>query len=361
MKPKRIVLLFAVLFLLWGSIPAQATNSTEQVSPERIAEFIHWYPAIEQVKIHDEWLQKYKQGEWQFTGMVTADDRTVITPQADVNYGYSWFNISNQPVVVNMPKYDKYYSLSVFDMNHFMEVYVMPDKPVVIRLPHQKSPVKDAIEIVLHTYWGLAFTRQVIVDNEKEVMALAKKITISGGGGDFPYTVPDFTEEEAAAGMEIIKAYSLKVKDGRKLFGSPYEGVGDMDRAAGVFLGQLGTQARYVDYAQDVADQDGNKLTGADRYKITVPQKALSRNQKGYWSYTIYSMEDRYLIPNPKNKYVISSYKAEKNADGTVTINVNPDGTGKNALSTNGTPFYGVFRVYEPVDEVVFPKIRKLQ
>jgi len=64
---------------------------------------------------------------WQFTGMVTADDRTVITPQADVNYGYSWFNISNQPVVVTMPKYDKYYSLSYRPEVPAIRDYKMPD------------------------------------------------------------------------------------------------------------------------------------------------------------------------------------------------------------------------------------------
>ena len=361
---KSIPLLLSALLMGSVALDAQTPqpSATEQnsVTPQRLASFIHWYPAIEQAKMRDEWLQKYKQGEWQFTGMVTAKDRTVITPQADVNYGYSWFNISKEPVVITMPKYDKYYSLSIFDMNHFMEVHVMPNKPVVIRLPHQKSPVKDAIEVVLHTYWGLAFTRQAIVNNEKEVMGLAKKITIKGGGGDFPYIVPDFTPAEREAGMKAIKKYSFTLKNGRKLFGSLYEGVGDMDRAAGVFLGQLGTQARYVDYAQDIADQNGQKLNGHDSYQITVPVKPLTRNSKGYWSYTIYNMQDRYLIPNPKNKYVISSYDAVKNSDGTVTININPKGVGKNVLPSNGKPFYGIFRVYEPVQDVVFPKIKKI-
>lgn len=356
----KAIIILVTIFMISGNITAQESEKTDEVSPERITEYIHWYPAIKQAEMRDEWLQNYKQGEWQFTGLVTAKDRTVITPQADVNYGYSWFNISNQPVVVTLPEYDKYYSLSVFDMNHFMEVYVMPDKPVVIRLPHQKSPVKDAIEIVLHTYWGLAFTRQVIVDNEEEVMNLAKQITITGGGGDFPFVVPDFTKEEEAAGMKIIKDYSLnRVKTGRKLFGTPYEGVGDMDRAAGVFLGQLGTQTRYVDYSQYLVDQNGDKLGGDGNYEIVVPPNGLLRNEKGYWSLTIYNMEDRYLIPNPKNKYSITSYQAKQNADGTYTLRINPNGDGENSIPSAGKPFYGIFRVYEPANGLEFPKIKK--
>lgn len=335
--------------------------SKQTVEDYRIGEYIHWYPAIKQIEMRDEWLEKFKPGEWQFTGMVTADDRTVITPQADVNYGYSWFNISNRPVVITLPAYDKYYSLSVFDMNHFMEVYVMPEKPVVVRLPHQQSPIADAYEIVLQTYQGLAFTRQAIVGNEAEVMNLAAQITLTGGGGDWPFTVPAFTEEEASAGLERIKEYSLgRVKDGRKLFGSPYEGVGDMDRAAGVFLGQLGTQARYVDYTQYLVDQHGEKLNGQSSYEIVVPKEGFLRSEKGYWSLTIYNMADRYLIPNPQGVYNMSMYTAGPNEDGAVTLRINPEGAGENAIPSAGVDFYGVFRVYEPVPNLVFPPIKKV-
>ena len=350
----------SVLFLLFSMTGANAEGDST-VSERRIAEYIHWYPAIEQVRMRDEWLAEYSPGEFQLSGMVTSKDRTVITPQADVNYGYSWFNISKEPVVITMPAYDKYYSLSVFDMNHFMEVFVMPEKPVVVRLSSQKSPIEDAHEIVLQTYQGLVFTRQVVVDNEAEVLKLAEEITISGGGGNKPFIVPSFTEAEAAAGDEIIQEYALKVPNARKLFGSTNEGVGDLDRAAGVFLGQLGTQAWTVDYAQYVADQNGEALTGEASYQVVVPADLpLIADDKGYWSLTIYSMKDRYLIPNDKGRYVISSYKAKKNTDGSITINVNPDGKGTNALPTAGQPFYGVFRVYQPIDDIQFPELTKV-
>ena len=109
-------------------------------------------------------------------------------------------------------------------------------------LPAQKSPIEDAHEIVLQTYQGLVFTRQVVVDNEAEVLKLAEEIAISGGGGNKPFIVPSFTELKQQQGDQIIQDYALKVANARNLFGSANEGVGDLDRAAGVFLGQLGTQ-----------------------------------------------------------------------------------------------------------------------
>ncbi len=359
---KNIRLIFALkivsAFLFATNIHAATPEEpVTAVDSYDVAQYIKWYPAIKQVEMRDVWLKNYKMGEWQFSGAITADDKTVVSPQAGVNYGYSWFNISNEPVVITMPGYDKYYSVSIFDMNHFMQVRVMPKKPVVIRMPHQKSPIEDAHEIVLQTYQGLAFTRQVMVDNEKEVMELANKITITGGGGDFPFVIPDFSKAVEAAGLQKITDTISKSKDASKAFVSPYEGGGDLNRAGGVLAGQLGTQARYVQYGQMLVDQKGKPLNGKDNYEIIVPKEGLVKNDKGYWTMTIYSTADRYLIPNKDNKYYVSSYNGKPNADGSYTIQVNPEGIGKNALPSAGVNFYGVFRIYEPVKNLEFPTI----
>ncbi|WP_162633286.1 DUF1214 domain-containing protein [Echinicola strongylocentroti] len=352
---KRIIILF---FLVWGTVSVQAQ---EAVKPYRVTEYIQWYPAIKQAEMRDKWLEDYEYGEWQFTGMVTAKDRTVVTPQADVNYGYSWFNISNEPVVITMPDYDKYYSLSIFDMNHYMEVRVKPDKPVVVRLPHQKSPIKDAHEVVLQTYQGLAFTRQVIVNNAEEVMGLAKKITITGGNGDYPFIIPDFTKEEAAAGLAEIKTAAASLEGGTKLFGSVYEGVGNLDRALGVFYGQLGTQARYANYQLYATDANGQPLSGNKSYEITIPSSGMIKNENGYWSITVYNAADKYLIPNQKEVYNASSYSSSTNADGSVTVRINPEGNGANAIPTESQNWYCVLRVYEPTDNIQFPDMTTLK
>ena len=363
MKNYKLLLGVAFASLMFLSSPVNAQEKANKApNSADIAEYIKWFPAIKQVEMRDAWLKEYKMGEWQFTGSVTAKDKTVVTPQAGTNYGYTWFNISNEPLVITMPKYDKYYSLSVFDMNHFMEVRVMPEKPVVIRLPHQKSPIKDAYEIVLQTYQGLAFTRQVVVDNEEEVMNLAEKIKMSGGGGDgdAPFIVPNFSQAAQDAGFKIIDDYVNEGNDAAKQFVSPYEGGGDLDRAAGALGGQLGTQARYVQYGPLVFDQNKERLNSKSSYEISVPKEGLLKNDKGYWTVTIYSFGDRFLIPNEKNVYDITSYNAKPNPDGTYTIRINNEGTGENAIPSNGVDYYGVFRVYEPAKDLTFPLIKKV-
>ena len=350
-----------VLFLSNVSLAQEKQNRTLSTFEQfRLTEYIHWYSAIEQQTMMNDWLKKHELGTWSHSGRIGADDRTVITPQADANYGYCWFNISNGPMVIKLPEYERYCSLSIFDMNHFVEdVIVNPDKPIVIRLANQKSPREEAHEVVLRTNSGLAFLRMVIPtpEDEAEVLKLTKKIRTTGGNGAEPFIVPSFTDEERSVALNIIQDYGLKQKTANKMFGKTSQGVGDLDRAAGVYLGQLGIPAEFVQYTQYVKTKDGKQLGGDGHYEITVDPKGMIRDKDGYWSITLYNMEDRYLIPNLQERYSITSYTATANSDGTYTVRINPEGKGENAIPTMRKPVYAIMRVYQPKGTIDFPPI----
>lgn len=322
--------------------------------------FVHWYPAIEQQRMMDAWLADNDVGTWTQTGYLSAADRTVITPNPDMNYGYCWFNVSNGPMVIELPRYRRYLSLSVFDMMHFVPAVVVgPTKPIVIRLGTQASPIPDAHDVVVETVTGLAFLRMVIPEpsDEAEVLALTEQIRTTGGDGRLPFLVPDFTEAEYAAGLEVIREYAMPLTSSLKIFGTREQGAGDLDRCAGVFIGQLGIPATYVQYTQYV-QLDGAPLGGDGSYAITFSPEGMVRDD-GYWSVTVYNREDRYLIPNPLDRYTVSSYVAAPDPDGTVTVLINPDGTGVNAIPTMGKPIYAIMRAYQPQGVVAFPTIRR--
>lgn len=78
------------------------------------------------------WLTKHKKGTFNFTGLVDRSDAMVVTPQATVDYGYNWFSISDAPAIVKTPKYDKFFSVSIFDMKHNI-----PD--VIVNPPPKKN------------------------------------------------------------------------------------------------------------------------------------------------------------------------------------------------------------------------------
>jgi len=122
--------------------------------------------------------------------------------------------------------------------------------------------------------------------------------------------------------------------------------IGEISKAAGVLLGQLGTPTDTVRYAVVLTDSTGQPLRGDATYEVTVP--AGIAEDDGYMSVTAYGVDNKLLIPNDKQIYDQTSYSAEQNAEGTYTVTLGPDGAGQNGIPT-GKDFYLVLRAYVPV------------
>ncbi len=106
--------------------------------------FIREYPNRQQVEMMTAWLASHEPGTFSFSGLVDPNDATVITPQATVDYGYCWFSLSEGPAVVRTPTYDKFFSVSIFDMNHNVPAVVVdPKRPILIVRPGQEVPEGD--------------------------------------------------------------------------------------------------------------------------------------------------------------------------------------------------------------------------
>lgn len=346
--------ILVVLAIMFGSaVYGQQTvynNRVNQNLENTVENYIKEFPNQEQVKMMNIWLEKNEKGTFQFSGLVDPTDETVVTPQATVSYGYNWFSLSDGYAIINTPKYDKYFSVSIFDMLHNIpSVIVSPDKPILLIRPNQIAPEGDYTVVYIETDQGLVFTRMVIVDNEKEVDELSKKITMQGGKGDMTRYVAKFSADvEKDANTIIDAAAPTLIKDTRKLFGYKSGDVGELALAVGVKYGQLGTPSQLATYNMFFNDSEGNPLDGNSIYEITVP--ANTYRESGYMSLTIYGVDNKLLIPNKKGVYDQTSYSAKPNKDGTYTITVSPNGDGKNGIPT-GKAFYGLLRVYEPIGD----------
>jgi hypothetical protein len=313
---------------------------------DTIENYIREFPNQEQVKMMTAWLKNNKPGVFTFSGLVDPADDTVITPQATVNYGYNWFSLSEGPAVVNIPKYNRFFSVSIFDMKHNVPaVIVNPEKPILLVRPGQKRPDGDLNLVELETDQGLVFTRMVVVDNLDEVMALSKQIIMKGGKGDMSRPVQRFSDTIRKAGDHVIKAM-VEVANPDTVFGKRSGDVGCLSLAAGVMQGQLGTPSETVRYALTLKDDDGRPLMGDATYEVTVP--AGINKKGGYFSVTVYGGDNKLLIPNDQKRYDRTSYTAEPNEDGTYTIVLSPTGSGKNGIPT-GKNFYMITRAYVPV------------
>lgn len=108
---------------------------------DTIENYIKEYPNQEQVKMMNSWLENHAPGTFKFTGLVDPADDTVVTPQATVDYGYSWFSLTAGPATLQTPQYDKFFSVSIFDMLHNVPaVIVHPQKPILLVRPGQSAP-----------------------------------------------------------------------------------------------------------------------------------------------------------------------------------------------------------------------------
>lgn len=324
---------------------------------DTIENFVKEFPNREQVKMMASWLEHNEPGGFEFSGLVDPDDATVVTPQATVDYGYCWFSLSDGPAVVTMPSYDRFCSVSVFDMKHNVPgVLANPERQVLLIRPGQGVPDGDYEVVELETDQGLAFTRMVVVDNMDEVRTLSESISMEGGRGDMHRAVQRFSPGVEKAALAIIEA-SVPHLNPDIAFGKKSGDVGDLTLAGAVMQGQLGTPSETVRYALIFTDSDGAPLTGEDTYIVTVPAGIVTDD--GYFSITVYGTDNKLLIANSQKVYDQTTYSAEPNPDGTHTITLSPTGEGTNAIPT-GKPFYGLLRAYCPTQGAALtPTVRK--
>lgn len=315
---------------------------------EMVENYIQEYPNQEQVKMMNAWLKKNKKGTFTFSGLVDPTDSTVVTPQATVDYGYNWFSLTEGPAILTTPQYEKFFSVSIFDMKHNIPaVIVNPTKPILLMRPGQEKPKGDFNVVELETDQGLVFTRMVVVDNLKEVKRLRRHLKMKGGKGDMSREAYKFSAEIESAALKIITAVPSYYNNADIVFGEKSGDIGELVGATGVMYGQLGTPTDTVRYSMLLEDENGKPYSGKGTYELTVPAGIVHDN--GYFSITIYDVDNKLLIPNDKGVYDSTTYTAEKNPDGTYTVTLSPSGEGKNGIPTNGKDFYGLLRAYVPV------------
>lgn len=322
-----------------------AGNWSTAVAQDTVENYIREYPHQEQVQMMTDWLADNQKGTFVFTGLVDPEDDTVITPQATVNYGYNWFSLTDGPAIMTTPEYDRFFSISIFDMKHNVPaVIVNPDKPILLTRPGYDLPDGDFFVVELETDQGLVLTRMVVVDNLDEVMALSGEISMEGGDGEMYRPVQKFSDDIRERAEHVIAAM-VEVVNPDEAFGKISGDVGELSLAAGVMQGQLGTPSETVRYVLSFTDDEGQPLKGDASYEVTVPAGIVK--DEGYFSVTLYGVDNKLLIPNDAGIYDRTSYSADANEDGSYTITLSPDGGGTNGIPT-GKDFYFVTRAYVP-------------
>jgi hypothetical protein len=130
-------------------------------------------------------------------------------------------------------------------------------------------------------------------------------------------------------------------------------------RMAAAVLGIFGNSKREAMYPIYSVDSDGQKLDGANRYKLRLAPGQLPP-VNAFWSLTMYTMPESLLVENPIDRYLINSPmlpQLQRDADGGLTLSIQSDSPGKekesNWLPAPKGPFAMAMRLYWPKAEAL--------
>lgn len=145
--------------------------------------------------------------------------------------------------------------------------------------------------------------------------------------------------------------------DSRDILGTREEmtAVPSFQHAFGTYMGQWGLPAEHTMYGADYVDSQGDPLDGS-KYDYTVTFEAPDIEKGGFWSYTAYSAETRFMEKNDMNRHSRGDRTLTPNADGTYTIfmssNTEGQADNENFLPIPDHGWYAVLRMYTPGDKV---------
>ena len=174
---------------------------------------------------------------------------------------------------------------------------------------------------------------------------------------------------EAAA---AFKSKAAKETSSAAMFGSRAELGADYiyQRSCGAALGILANTKEEAFYASQQTEPDGTLLSGVHDWTIRLePGQWPPVNQ--FWSITMYSLPDRFLVPNPIDRYSIGDRTPglQYDPDGGLTLYLQADSPGpdkdSNWLPTPRGPFFFAGRFYGPTAEAldgrwVLPPLEKI-
>jgi hypothetical protein len=206
---------------------------------------------------------------------------------------------------------------------------------------------------------------QPIHPSETALMARFAKIGIGAGKAFEPAKLDPALlkaiEQGAQDGLAAIKEFAAKQTSATTLFGTR-EFLTDniyMRRAAGAMVGIYANSVEEAIYPAYQLDGDGKPLTAkSDRYVLRFPPGELPP-VKFFWSLTMYSVPDRFLVANPINRYSIGNLTAglKPDADGGLTLYIQAQSPGadkeSNWLPAPAGPLFMAIRMYGPEQRIL--------
>ncbi|MBN1548174.1 MAG: DUF1214 domain-containing protein [Syntrophaceae bacterium] len=264
---------------------------------------------------------------------------------------------------------DTLYSVGVFDLTAPVTI-IKPDSEghfqsmMVINQDHSMPPIEHgAGEFTLTrekvgTRYVIVLFRTFVDANDpadiKAANALQDKIAVrQANSGKFE--IPGWDEASLKKVRDAIKVLAATRADATGMFGDKAK-LNPISHLLGTAFGWGGNPEEAAMYDNVVPEKNDGKTP----YAVTVKDVPVD----GFWSITVYN-KDGYMEKNDQNVYSYNNVTANKNADGSITINFGGSpGAVNNLPITPGWNY--IVRMYQPKQEIIsgswsFPKAQPVK
>ena len=278
-------------------------------------------------------------------GLVSLDAQKVVRMNRDTLYTTGVFDLDAGPVTVILPDVEKrYVAMQVVDEDEYT--------PMVVYGKGTHTVSKREVG----TRYAAVLIRMLVNPQSQQDLDKAHKaqdaIKVSQRrAGNFQ--VPKWDKASQDKVRDALAALALTMQDFSKAFGTKQQTdpVQHLVGAASGWGGNPERDAKYVNLK--VPDNDGVHL-----YTVRVGKVPVD----GFWSISVYNAKG-YFEKNAYDAYSVNDITAQKNSDGTVTVQFGGcDGKIPNCLPiTSG--WNAVMRLYRPRMEILngrwkFPELQ---
>jgi len=296
--------------------------------------YVDNFRAAETARLFDDSL-KLMGGinQWlHFRNPTGADNQPVIRMNRDTLYSAAIVDISEGASVTLPDAGDRYMTMMVVTSEHYINRVFSGAGTYELTVDEHETPF---VNLSVRT-----FVDPSKPDDVAEVNRLQDQLAISVNSSR-PFTHPDYDEQSLNATRDALLTLSEGLPNSDRTFGSRSQ-VDPTRHLIGTAFGWGGlpeTEAYYYIESQPM---------GVGRYTFTFDYVPVD----GFWSVTIYN-RDGYLEPNPYDSYNLNGVTAEAEPDGTVVLNLSPEGDGlKNHLYIMDGWNYAL-RLYKPRQAVI--------
>lgn len=315
------------------------------------------------------------------TELPTEGTDPVVTPALDHLYTKAVLDLTDGPVVVELPKVevDRYFSIQIADQEHYTiydEIQPVGKYAFVRKGKNMKVPEGAKVIESRGDYPHLFVRIQVknkadlsnippIQQKIKLTAASSKTLTIENPvkftlqtqdvypqNKDILASVVNFNKEDYRRVSEYIGAVAPKFSatGNTGMFGpidSPEPNSNDSEYRAAAMVGHLGFPVHHAYYSPYFTNCNDEVLNGDKTEVFLFPYKP--KGVELFWSVTRYSALTRNTIAGKNDLFNAYNTKPDANRNITVTFSVKDPKDGTYWMPVNaGEPYYFVVRYYKP-------------